>query len=92
MPNYTRPNDFSYEDTPEDWLNSALIFARTLSLILPDGQGIVVDLVGDAKSPDDPECKKVLVYKLNNEIHIEGTHNNWKEGDSLSILPEINEN
>ena len=93
MANYTRPNDSEYEDTPEDWLNSALIFARALGLLLEDGTGIVVDLHGDMVSPDESGCGKVLVYSTSDgEIHIEGTDKDWPEGDFVKILPALTEN
>lgn len=92
MPNYTRPSCLDYEDTPDDWLNSALIFTRALSIMLPQGTGIVVDLKGDMKSPDNSGMSKVLVYSLDDQIHIEGTDNDWDEGDMLTVLPPVNEN
>lgn len=70
--NYTRPNDPDYVDSPGDWLNGSLIFGRSLSLILKDREGIVVDLKGDAEYPPDPDVKKVIVYK---------------EGEMISIIP-----
>lgn len=59
--NYTRPNDPSYEDKAEDFLHGSLIFARALSYMLREGQGIVIELVGDMKCPGHPDATKVLV-------------------------------
>lgn len=72
MSNYTRPNDPNYVDEPKDWLNSSLIFARTLGLILEEGSGIVVDLVGDAELQTDPDVRKVIVYR---------------DGDMIAMIP-----
>ena len=36
-PNYTKPNDPDHEDSPKDWLNSALLFTRALSFLLNSG-------------------------------------------------------
>lgn len=84
--NYTRPNDPEHVDKPEDWLHGGLIFAKALSLILREGQGIVVDMVGDMVVPGHPESKKVLVYYLNSMIHIEPTSLDYEEGDCLNVL------
>lgn len=84
--NYTRPHDPEHKDNPEDWLNGSLIFARALSLILKEGEGVVVDITGDAKAPGHPEAKKVLVYYLNSMVHIEPTDLDYTEGDLLQVL------
>ena len=70
--NYTRPNDPDYIDRPEDWLHGSLIFGMALGLIFKEGEGIVVDLKGDAQYPSDPEVKKVIVFS---------------EGEMVKIIP-----
>lgn len=67
--NYTRPNDENHVDTPEDWLSGALIFARTIGMLLPQGHGIVVATVGDAKYLF-PEDELIIVANLGNQIKI----------------------
>lgn len=57
--NYTRPNSDEL-DEPKDWLNSALIFARTLSLILEENTGIVVKLKGDMVNPINPDSESCI--------------------------------
>ena len=47
--NYTNPQDEDYNDKPEDWLNSALIFSKALSKMLDINEGIVLDLEGDMR-------------------------------------------
>jgi len=44
--NQLNPNEQTNSENPQDLLNASLIFARALSLILEDSQGIVVDLQG----------------------------------------------
>jgi hypothetical protein len=90
--NYTRPNDPDHQDDPMDWLHGSLIFARALSLILREGQGVVVDIDGDAKAPGYPDAKKVLVYYLNGMVHIEPTDQDWEEGDFLNVLDSYSDN
>ena len=68
--NYTNPNDPDYQDKPEDWLNSALIFTRALCLLLKESEGIIVELKGDAKFSFNENIKKVIVYHQNGMIHV----------------------
>lgn len=62
--NYTRPNDPDHKDTPQDWLNSALIFGMAVSALLADKSGVVIDIKGDATNPVG-DSKKVIVFRLN---------------------------
>jgi len=86
--NYTRPNDENYQDTPEDWLNGAMIMGRCLHLMLKENDGIVVDLHGDMTCPVDPEVKKVIVFRRDGMIHIDPCHEDWPEGDMVRIQTE----
>lgn len=61
--NYTNANDTDYQDKPEDWLNSALIFAGALGNLLEINEGVVVELKGDMKFQFDSEVKKVIVFR-----------------------------
>jgi len=83
--NYTRPNDPDYIDEPKDWLNSSLIFARTLGLILEEGTGIVVDLVGDVEFQTDPEVKKVIVYRDEEMIAMIPCDQDIEEGQWVTL-------
>lgn len=83
--NYTRPNS-DESDGPKDWLNSALIFARTLSLILEENTGIVVKLKGDMVNPINPDSDRVVVFKKDKMIHVDDIQDNTlKEGDFIRI-------
>lgn len=66
--NYTRPNDENHTDSPQDWLAGALIFARALGIVLPQGQGIVVAPHGDAKQFFDDEL--IIVANLGTQIQV----------------------
>jgi hypothetical protein len=83
--NYTRPNDEDYQDSPQDWLSGSLIFARALSLILEEDEGIVVDLKGDAVFPTDPEVKKVIIYKDRDMIAMTPCTQDLEEGQWVSL-------
>lgn len=65
--NYTNPDDQNHQDDPKDWLNSAMIFARALSLIFHEGEGIAVNIVGDI---DLGDVKKVLVFYKDGQMKV----------------------
>jgi len=84
MANYTKPQDPNHEDTPQDWLNSCLIFAATLSCLLKETEGVVIDIKEDMKIDDD--VKKVIVFKKDEQIHIYPISS--KANETNSDLPE----
>lgn len=89
--NYTRPDDPDYEDRPEDWLNSSLIFARTLSLILQENEGMIVYLQGDMNFFNDESVQKVIVYKNQGKIRVIECDDDLPEGQFV-IVHDINPN
>lgn len=82
--NYTKPNKPNHEDSPQDWLNSSLLFARTLSLILEPGHGIVVDVKGDMDLGEGVE--KVIVFNRDEQIVIESFDRDIKEGTPMKVV------
>lgn len=87
--NYTKPNDNNHEDSPEDWLNSTLIFGRALSLLIDENEGIVVSIKGDMINPINPGNKKVVVFYKDGMIHVDDIQDpNLKEGDFIKIMEE----
>lgn len=89
--NYTNSNDPNYEDRPEDWLNSSLIFARTLSLILQENEGMIVEIQGDMNFFNDESVKKVIVYKNEGKIRVIECEDDLPEGQFV-IVHDINPN
>lgn len=67
----------------KDLLNVSMIFARALSLIFKDGQGIVVDIIGDIDLGD--EAKKVIVYNKDGQIHIYKAEDDIPEGTAVEL-------
>lgn len=90
--NYTNPDDPNHEDSPKDWLNSALIFARALSLCLKEREGIVVDIKGDAEFQMDPEVKKVIVFRKDGMTRIIECEDDLKEGQYVIMHEDYNLN
>jgi hypothetical protein len=87
--NYTRPEDENHEDDPREWLNTALIFTRALSLLLEEKEGIVVDIQGDAYNPVG-DSRKVIVFRENEMLYIEDFEKNLVEGTLCTIIRDEN--
>ena len=86
--NYTNANDTDYQDKPEDWLNSALIFAGALGNLLEINEGVVVELKGDMKFQFDSEVKKVIVFRNDSgQIIIEEADSGLNDGQMCWIHP-----
>lgn len=86
--NYTKSNDPNHEDKPEDWLNSALIFAAALANLLEENEGVVVELSGDAKFQLDESVTKVIVYRNDQkQIVIEEADPGLNNGQMCWIHP-----
>jgi hypothetical protein len=85
--NYTKPNDENYEDKPEDWLLTSLIFTRAISFLLPENHGIVVDLKGDAIKLY-PDAKRVIVGHSDRQVYLEPAdeRTDLNEGDWVEII------
>ena len=82
--NYTKPNEPNHEDSPQDWLNSTLVFARTLSLILEPGHGIIVDVKGDVDLGEGVE--KVIVFNRDEQIVVEAFDRDLEEGTPMKVV------
>lgn len=82
MENQTNSNDKIINNT-KDLLNVSMIFARALSLIFKEGQGIVVDIIGDIDLGD--EAKKVIVYNKDGQIHIYKADDELPEGTAVEL-------
>jgi len=91
MPNYTKPHDKDYEDTPEDYLYTSMVFARTLSRVLDDGVGILIDLKGDMLKLN-PDAKRVVVFNDGDMIRIVNAseRTDLEDGDWIKMISKDN--
>jgi hypothetical protein len=64
-------------------INSSLIFARALGLILSEDEGVVVDVTGDINLGED--VKKIIVLKSENQVHIFRCEQDLSEGTVVNI-------
>lgn len=83
--NYTQPNEQEHEDNPEEWLASALVFARTLGFLLKENEGIVIDLKGDMIDLFPADIKKIIVFSKDNQIKIDVCDEDLEEGQLIWI-------
>jgi len=67
------------------WHVPALIFAKTLGLILEENQGIADNLDTNTKIAGHEDVEQVIVYKKNNEIHIAPSEETLEEGTALNL-------
>jgi hypothetical protein len=81
--NYTRSDKEEHEDSPRDWLNSALIMTRALGLMLQKDEGIVVDILGDMQfgvNDDGDVITKVIVFDRDDQIVVMECEEDIPEG------------
>lgn len=89
MENYTNPGQEGQEQAPQDLLNASMLFARALGLIFKENEGIVVDVKGDVKLPED--VNKVIVFRQNDQIHIFKCEEDVEEGMAVNFGPNPEE-
>jgi hypothetical protein len=83
MENYTNPEQGGREEVPQDLLNASMLFARALGLIFKENEGIVVDVKGDVKLPED--VNKVIVFRQNDQMHIFKCEEDVEEGMAVNF-------
>ena len=81
--NYTNTEKAGAGQNPQDLINASLIFARALGLILKNGEGIVVDVVGNINL--GLGIKKVIVFEYNDQVHIYKCDEDLEEGTAVNM-------
>ena len=81
--NQTNQEQENQKQNPQDLLNASLIFARALGLILNEGEGIVVDIVGDMNLGEG--INKVIVFEHNDQVHIYKCDEDIPEGSAVNM-------
>lgn len=69
----------------QDLFNASVIFSQAISLMLEDGQGITVDIVPEMNVVLQDNPSKVIVFKLNGQIHIQKYDGDLESGTPLTI-------
>lgn len=78
--------------TESNWMVPALIFAKTLGIIMEEGQGIVIDLNDNTKIQGHEEVTKVIVYKKDEQVHIAPCEDPLDQGSVVTISTGESEN
>ena len=73
------------ELTQTDLLNASIVFSQAISLMLEDGQGIIVDITPEMGIVLPEETDKVAVFKFNNAVHIQKYDGDLDAGTAVSI-------
>jgi len=75
------------EETQSDsmWMVPALIFAKSLGLIMDEGQGIVIDLNDNTKIQGHYDVNKVIVYKKDEQVHIAPCEDDLAQGSIVTV-------
>jgi len=82
-------NTQQIELTTQDLQNAVYIFSAALSKILENQQGIIIKVATDrVVLPDNAEM--VIVYKMNESIHIQKYDGDLEEGTVVNL--QINDN
>lgn len=74
----------------QEALDASIIFAKALSFILQDKQGIIVDIPSDSKVYES--TKKVVVFKFMDKIHIYKCEDDMAEGTAVLLDTNLFEN
>jgi len=74
----------------QDALDASIIFAKALTFILDEKQGIVVDIPSDSKVYES--TKKVVVFKFIDKIHIYKCQEDLPEGSAVLLDTELLDN
>ena len=74
----------------QDALDASIIFAKALTFILEEKQGIIVDIPTDSKVFES--TKKVVVFKFMDKIHIYKCEDDMAEGSAVLLDTDLFEN
>jgi hypothetical protein len=74
----------------KDLMNASLLFSKALSLILDNMQGIVVDVNPDSGVDMGENTNKVVIYRLDNQIHVQNLEMDIQEGTVVALSDKDN--
>lgn len=58
------------QESHQDWVAGALVFAQALATAIPNGEGILVKATGDAESYFGPKDSLLIVANMNGQMQI----------------------
>lgn len=69
----------------QDLMNASVLFSKALSLVLDDKQGIVVDINPDSGVNMGDNTTKVVIYRLDDQIHVQNLEMDIQEGTIVAL-------
>lgn len=78
--NFTHPENLEREDTPQDWLASALIFAGALGHLLKENEGVVVKVTSEDLSNIVEGTSYIVSHNEKGQIVIEENGEEAEDG------------
>lgn len=69
----------------QDLMNASVLFSKALSLVLDDKQGIVVDVNPDSGVNMGDNTTKVVIYRLDDQIHVQNLEMDIQEGTIVAL-------
>lgn len=77
--------DNSIDNPDVGWMKPALIFARTLTNVLDENQGIITYVNENTIIDGHENVDKLIIYRQNNQIHIAPCEEDIPEGMVVSL-------
>lgn len=74
----------------QDLMNASLLFSKALSLIMDNKQGIVVDIVPGSGVDMGDNTTKVVIYRLDDQIHVQNLDMDIQEGTIVALSDKDN--
>lgn len=74
----------------QDLMNASLLFSKALSLIMDNKQGIVVDVVPNSGVDMGDNTTKVVIYRLDDQIHVQNLDMDIQEGTIVALSDKDN--
>ena len=73
------------EMSTQDYYNASVIFSQALSLILEEGQGIIVNINPEMGVVLEDSSDKVIVFKMNGAVHVQKYEGDLEVGTPVTI-------
>jgi hypothetical protein len=83
-------SDKSQELSSQDLINASILFSQALNHILDDKQGIIIYIKPESGVQLTDETDKVVIFKLENSIHVQKYEGDIPEGTVVNLSDSDN--
>lgn len=73
------------ENNEFGWRVPTMIFAKALGFLFQENEGVVIDLTEQTKIEGHDEVNKVIVYRMNDQVHIAPCEQDIQEGSFINL-------